>query len=200
MLRLGPLEVNLWTFLFTVLNVSAVMWLLSRFLFKPVSEILERRERSVQETLASAQRRQEEAEQLLRDYQGKLADADARAQAILNKAARDAERLREERRQAAEAEAESLLSRARKEIDEEKEKAIRELRQEAVDLAIRTASRLLSREITAQDDHKFVEEFVSALAETGGETAPAGQTVGATAAGSRAESRGDSSVKRGREA
>ncbi|MBE3576608.1 MAG: F0F1 ATP synthase subunit B [Limnochordales bacterium] len=165
MLQIGPVQLNLWTFLFTALNVLVVMWLLSRFLFKPVSEILEKRERAVRETLEAAKRQQDQATSLLREYEGKMAAAEAQAQEIVSKALHDAERLREERLQAAATEAEKLLDRARREIGEEKEKALRELREEAVELALMAASRVIGRQLSAADDRRLVSEFIGQLAD-----------------------------------
>ena len=163
MLQIGPVQVNLWTFMFTALNVLVVLWLLSRFLFKPVSEILEKREKSVRETLEEARRQQDRATAMARDYEEKIARAETQAHEIVTKATRDAEHLRDERLKAAAAEAESLLDRARREIGEEKEKAVRELRQEAVELALLAVSQVIGRQISAADDRRLVAEFVGQL-------------------------------------
>src|SRR2546428_1344975 len=66
---------------------------------------------------------------------------------------------------------EQLLDRARKEIESEKEKAILELRREAVDLSIAAASKLIEANLDSDANRRLVMEYLASLeagAEKGG--------------------------------
>src|SRR6266478_4514862 len=62
---------------------------------------------------------------------------------------------------------EQLLARARKEIEGEKEKAILELRREAVDLSIAAASKLVEANLDSEANRRLVLEYLASL-EAGG--------------------------------
>jgi F-type H+-transporting ATPase subunit b len=56
-----------------------------------------------------------------------------------------------------------MLERARKEIDDERRRAIADLRREAVDLAIMGAGKVIEKNLDDQTNRKLVEEFLAGL-------------------------------------
>ena len=61
-----------------------------------------------------------------------------------------------------------MLETARREIAQEKERAIAEMRREAIDLAIAGASKVIEKNLDDQSNRKIVESFLSSI--------PAGET------------------------
>lgn len=61
------------------------------------------------------------------------------------------------------AEQAELLERARREIGAERDRAIAELRREAVDLAIAGASRVIERNLDDQTNRRLVEQYLSSI-------------------------------------
>ena len=55
---------------------------------------------------------------------------------------------------------------ARREIDQEKDRAIAEMRREAVELAIAGASKVIERNLDDQSNRKIVESFLSSIPAT----------------------------------
>ncbi|MBE3583208.1 MAG: F0F1 ATP synthase subunit B [Limnochordaceae bacterium] len=163
-MTLGPVHLDPWTFLFQVINVLIVMMLLKKFLFQPVAGMIEKREATIRQHLENAKRSQDEAQQLLTEYQGKLEEAHQQAQAIIQQATVDGERLRQQQRQEAERQAQALLASARREIQQEKQRAMGELRDQAVQLAILASEQLLRRQWSAADQHRLVAEVAEQLA------------------------------------
>src|SRR6266566_4067956 len=96
-------------------------------------------------------------------WPGLLAAAKGEAQEILNKAKTVAEKERATLLAKAREEYERLLTRARKEIDEEKEKALLALRQEAVDLSIAAAAKLLDANLDTEANRRLVTEYLAGL-------------------------------------
>jgi F-type H+-transporting ATPase subunit b len=92
-----------------------------------------------------------------------MAAARAEAQDILSKAKAVAQKEREALLAKAREEYEALLARARKDIGAEKEKAIQELRREAVELSIAAASRVIEANLDTEANRRLVAEFLESL-------------------------------------
>jgi F-type H+-transporting ATPase subunit b len=60
-------------------------------------------------------------------------------------------------------EQQDILQRARQEIDSEKQKAIAELRREAVDLALAGASKVIEANLDSTKNRQLVEGYLSSL-------------------------------------
>lgn len=56
-----------------------------------------------------------------------------------------------------------MLERARREIDNEKDKAIMQLRREAVDLALAGASKVIEQNLESQKNRQLVESYLSSI-------------------------------------
>jgi F-type H+-transporting ATPase subunit b len=77
---------------------------------------------------------------------------------IIEEARRDGGRLRDELRERAKAEAETLVANAQRQIQLETSRALVQIRQEAVDLSVAIASKLLQRNISKEDNEKIIDE------------------------------------------
>ncbi len=64
------------TLLLQIVNFLILVWILKRFLYQPVLDIIHRRQQGIEQTLAKASDAEERAAQLERDYQARLADWD----------------------------------------------------------------------------------------------------------------------------
>ena len=159
-----PFSINpgmiLWT-LVVFLILLALLWKLG---WPAILKMVEERERRIQAQLDEAERARAEAARLLEEHRRVLAAANAEAQETIAKAKAVADKEREALLARARGEYEELLGRARKEIGEEKEKAIRELRREAVDLAIAGASKLLERSLDTEANRRLVTEYLTTIA------------------------------------
>jgi F-type H+-transporting ATPase subunit b len=67
------LELSWSTFVLEIINFLVLVWILKRFLYKPVLDMIARRRAGIDKTLADAKALQEEAEQLQEQYEGRLA-------------------------------------------------------------------------------------------------------------------------------
>jgi F-type H+-transporting ATPase subunit b len=135
-----------------------VVVLLGKFAWSPVLGLLKQREEFIHKSLSDAKRDRDEAEARLKDYAAKLQGAQAEAMKIIEEARRDGGRLRDELRERAKAEAETLVANAQRQIQLETSRALGQIRQEAVDLSVAIASKLLQRNISKEDNEKIIDE------------------------------------------
>ncbi|MBE3599454.1 MAG: F0F1 ATP synthase subunit B [Limnochordaceae bacterium] len=160
-----PLQFNVVTFLAQVINVLIVLYLLTRFLFKPLGEVLQKREAEVSESLDGARQARAEAEKLRDEMRASLEEARRRAQQELQRALEAAEQERQRRLKLAEEETRRMLEQARAEIRMEREQAVAAIRDEAAALAVDAAQHLLRRNISDDDQRRLAREFIEQVGE-----------------------------------
>ena len=70
------MELSWSTFLLEIINFLVLVWILKRFLYKPVLDVIARRRAGIDDRLAEAQRLHDEADTLKAEYENRLADWD----------------------------------------------------------------------------------------------------------------------------
>ena len=89
------------------------------------------------------------------------------AEALLVQARDDAARFRQEQREKAAAEADSITKNAERQIQREAAKAVEVIRREAVDLSVAMASKLIRRQVSAQDQDALLQEALKEIGRAG---------------------------------
>ncbi len=159
----GPLTVDGGLVIWTLVVFGLLLYVLKRNAWPVLLAAVRAREQKLERQLAAAEKNRAEAAALLEEHKRLLAAAKGEAQEILNKAKTVAEKERATLLAKAREEYERLLARARKEIDEEKEKALLALRQEAVDLSIAAAAKLLDANLDTEANRRLVTEYLAGL-------------------------------------
>ena len=149
-----------WTLIIFVL----LLLVLSKFAFPPILGAVEARERSLQEAIEGAKADRDAAAALLAQQRAELERSRTEAQQLIAGGRSAGEKLRAEMLEQTRQQQQELLDRARREIDAERDRAIMELRREAVDLAIAGASKVVERNLDDQTNRKLVEGFLASVA------------------------------------
>jgi F-type H+-transporting ATPase subunit b len=149
------------------LVIFILLWvILSKFAFKPITKAVEDRERALQEAIDAAQRDREQANKLLNEQRVQIEGARDEAQRIIAEGRGIGEQLRAKMLEETHTEQQDLLERARREIAAERDRAIAELRREAVDLAIAGASKVIEKNLDDASNRKIVESFLASIPAT----------------------------------
>jgi F-type H+-transporting ATPase subunit b len=144
-----------------VLNFLLLLYLLNRFVFKPLLlPVLEERRKRIEQGLKDAEQAKRDRELAKAEREAALDEARKEAQAMIARATKIAEDSRAETVAQARAEAERVTQRAREEIEAEKDRAVNEIRAQVADLAILAASRLLREEIDGPRQRRLVDDFL----------------------------------------
>lgn len=147
-----------------IVSFGILLWVLYKYAFPPLLETLETRERKIRESLEQAERLRVEAERRMQEYEAKLTVASRDAEAVLVQAKERAQRLFDENEQRLVAEAERVKADAAREIDQERRKAIQEIRNQATDLALLVAEKVVERSLTDADHRRLADEALAAVA------------------------------------
>ena len=160
---LSPFAGNVGNALWTLIIFVIVVVILGKFAWSPVLSLLKQREEFIHKSLADAKRDRDEAETRLKDYAAKLQSSQAEASAIVERAHQDAERLREELRQRAHSESDAMIKKAEREIESQTAQAVRQIRQEAVEMSVTIATKLLQRNLTKEDNEKLIADALKEI-------------------------------------
>jgi F-type H+-transporting ATPase subunit b len=157
------------TIIWTIITFVILAFLLGRFAWKPLLQVLEEREKTVRDSLEQAQKARIEAEETLRRNQELLAGARRETAAILEQGKREAESLRGETLARTRKEAQDLVEQGKRQIQFEQKQAVEQLRRQVADLAIRAAERLIVRSLDDAKHRELVDEYVKSLPSMGAE-------------------------------
>ena len=160
----SPFEVNFGLFFWTWVVFATLLFLLWKFAWPGILKATEERENKIKAQLAQAESLNEEAKLALAAGQKLQADTRAEAQQLLAEARAAVEQEKASLVDRVRVEQDALLARTRREIGAEKDKALLELRREAVDLALGAASKVLGERLDTEADRKLVLDY---LASTG---------------------------------
>ena len=148
----------------TTITVFILFFILAaKFVWPHVLKGLDEREQKLRNDLDAAQEAREQASEALSQYEEELKKARAEAGEMIAKARQDAKAAAEELRASNARELTELKSSAASEIDSAKKAAIGELHAEASNLAVAIASKILSREISADDQQSLVEDSLKEM-------------------------------------
>lgn len=155
----GDVGNAIWTLVIFLL----VVFVLGKFAWGPILNTLQTREKFIHDALAKAKKDRDEAEARLREYEARLAAARGEATAIVDEGRRDAEAVKRRIEADARAEADKTVERAKREIQIATDTATKELYQLSARLATEMASRVVGRELTAQDHERLISEAIDGL-------------------------------------
>jgi F-type H+-transporting ATPase subunit b len=146
-----------------VVSFAILFFVLYKFAFPGILSVLEEREKKIKDSLDQAERHRSEAERRLKEYEAKLSAAAKEAEGILAAAKERAQRLLEENEQRLTVEAERIKGDATRDIDQERRKAIQDIRNQTTDLALMVAEKVVQRSLTDADQRRFADEALEAL-------------------------------------
>lgn len=156
------MSVNL-TLLFEVIAFLLFIYSFKRWLWKPIVNALENREKTIAESIAAADRGRRDLADAEVRAEEVIAEARRRANEIIDNSNKRAAEIVEEARGAAENERTREVERARAEIDQSTRQAREVLRGEFARIAAEAASRILEREIDPKRHQSLIEEVAKSF-------------------------------------
>lgn len=147
-------------------SFGILLFLLYKYAFPGILSVLEEREKKIKDSLDQAEEHRFEAERRLREYEARLHAAGKEAEAILAAAKERAQRLLDENEQRLTMEAERIKGDATREIEQERRKALQDIRTQTTELALMVAEKVVQRSLTEADQRRFADEALQALSKS----------------------------------
>ncbi|MBQ5327006.1 MAG: F0F1 ATP synthase subunit B [Oscillospiraceae bacterium] len=162
---LGFFSVDVWTVIFTWVNMFILFTLVKKLLFKPVMKVLDQRDAEIRKIYDEANQANEKAVNLEKEYSEKMAQARDEAGEIIKQATLSAQRREQEIISDAQEKATIMTKRAEAEIAQERKKAYQEIKNEISDISVAIAGKMVQREITAKDHEALISQFIENVGE-----------------------------------
>ena len=149
-----------WTLIFQWGNLLILYLVIKKFLFGPIQKIIESRENEVQTLYDTAEQAKNDAVAMKEEYSKHLANAKDEANEILKNANKKATVRSEEIIRDAQEKASAIVARADVQIEMERKRAFEEVKQDISDIALLAASKVVERELSAQEHERLIGEFI----------------------------------------
>ena len=156
----GFVGVNFWTMIFAWINLLILYLVLRKILFKPIKNMIDSRQKEVDDMYDEAESSRRDAAQMKAEYEEKMKHAEEESEDILKKAVRRAQLREEEILREADAKAQRVLERAEEQVELEKRRAINEVKDEVSEMAIGIAAAVIERDITPDEHSDMIDEFI----------------------------------------
>lgn len=149
--------------LWQLLNFFVLLFLLRKFLYSPIKEILDKRAAQINGDLDDAEARRKEVEELKAEYEQKLKNAHKEAQEIVDNAETRANKKAKNIINEAEEKAENLKTKKLEEIEQAKKEAAAELRDSIADYTVLAANKLIQEQLDENKHQQMVMDFIDQL-------------------------------------
>lgn len=159
----GVLGIDIRVVIVQAIGFLIVFLILKRFLFTPLTKVMDERRDHIRDTLSKIESDRTEMEQLKSDYESRISKIEDEARAKIQEAVKRAEEIGDEIKSTRREEAEQMLEKARAEIEREHEKSLISLRQEVAELALQMSGRLIQSELDKNKHRQLIDRFINEL-------------------------------------
>ena len=143
-----------------------LIYLVSKFAWGPVMDMMQKREDYVANEIDAAEKSRKEAEKASKEAVERLTQTKQEAQKIIEDAKSAGLKQEEDIIASAREEAERIKLSAQEEIQNEKDKALQALQDRVASLSVLIASKVIEKEISAQDQDKLIEDYIKEVGDS----------------------------------
>lgn len=153
-------SLNGFKFIMAFLNLIILYFVLRKVLFKPIMEFMDNRTKSIENSIADAERQKAESIEMKNAYETQLKTAKAESKKIIDTAVAKAEARQENIMAETQCRAEELLAGTREEIRLEREQMLKGVRSEVASLALAAASKVLEANMNTESNRILIDKFI----------------------------------------
>jgi len=157
-LALGDMIVQLVAFLILIALVTKFAW-------RPLMNVMENRENHIANEIDQAENNRKESERLLKEAQDELKNTRQSASKIIEDAKLTAQNQQDSILEEARQEALRLKENARTEIEQEIDKAVKQLQDQVATLSVQIASKVIEKELSADEQDELIKEYLNKVGE-----------------------------------
>ena len=162
---IGILGLNL---LWQILAFAILVWLLSRYAYKPVVGLLDERRNRILESMEQAEQIKKDNAAAAQRAQQIIAEAQAQTREMLAQAQQMSQRTITAAQAEAREQREKLLADAHKQIEVDTQRAKDELRREVARLTVLAAGKVIGKSLDTPDHYRLVDEALAEVEQTRG--------------------------------
>lgn len=160
---LEVISVNLWDIIIALLNLTLLFLLVKKFLFKPVKNVMQKRQDELSERYDEAAQAVIDADEKKKQWEEKMEGAEEEAASIIVDATETAKNRGEKIVSDAKLRAEYIVAQAQNEADLRHKKATEDIKREIVEVSGALAEKMLEREINTKDHQSLIDSFIEKI-------------------------------------
>lgn len=149
-----------WNIIWTIVNLIVLFLFMKKFLFGPVTAIMDKRTKLIQDSFDEAKSKVEEAQALQREYLAHLDHADMEADKIVKAARSQADLEYNQKMKELEEETARIKSEANKAIALERQKQLQSAQEEIAAIAILATTKIIQKNVDANTNKQIVGDFI----------------------------------------
>ncbi len=157
---LGALGLNVKIIIIQAIGFLILLWLLKKFLFGRIQDIMGRRREEIVESYEKNERTSQELEELKKSYETMVANIEDEARQKMEQAIKEAQKLGQEILAKTRQEADEMRERAFYDINQEKKKALTEIRNEVINLSMQLTTKMIQKSMDQKTAEKLVDDFI----------------------------------------
>jgi len=146
-----------------IVGFLILLFLLNRFMFKPIFGILDQRQADIKATYDQLEADRARMEETRRQYEQRLANIEAEAREKIQAAVQEAQALRDNLVADARQQAETIVSQGRNDSERERQAAFLEMRGQIVAIAMAAASKVVGENLNDARQTKMVDDFIGSV-------------------------------------
>ena len=154
------LDLDLWTVLWTGINLVVLYLLMRHFLFQPVTNLMEQRTKAIEEGIAQAQKAKQAAQTLQEQSEAQLAQVRGQADQIVAQAKQQGQREYDQIIASAQADAQAIRTDAQQQLEAERRQMLQDAQQQVAALALLAAAKVSVHAMDQAGDQELVEDFL----------------------------------------
>lgn len=154
------LDLDLWTVLWTGINLVVLYLLMRHFLFQPVTNLMEQRTKAIEEGIAQAQEAKQAAQTLQEQSEAQLAQVRGQADQIVAQAKQQGQREYDQIIASAQADAQAIRADAQQQVEAERRQMLQDAQQQVAALALLAAAKVSGHAMDQAGDQELVEDFL----------------------------------------
>ena len=154
------LDLDLWTVLWTGINLVVLYLLMRHFLFQPVTNLMEQRTKAIEEGIAQAQEAKQAAQTLHEQSEAQLAQVRGQADQIVAQAKQQGQREYDQIIASAQADAQAIRADAQQQVEAERRQMLQDAQQQVAALALLAAAKVSGHAMDQAGDQELVEDFL----------------------------------------
>ncbi len=147
-----------------VINLGLMIFLIpviTMFFISPLADAINARNAELEKTFTEAEQLRASMDQMKKDYEARLAATEASAREQIQNQIREAQALRQTLMAEATERADHVMQQALQQIEQEKAKALVEIRSAVVNLTLTATEKLIGENLDDARNRKLIEDFVS---------------------------------------
>jgi F-type H+-transporting ATPase subunit b len=164
MLASNPLiQVTPGLMIWTIVCFLVVLFVLKRWAFGPVQQMIDARRERIQSALDEADEARSEARALLEEHKKLISQAKSESEDILSEARRIADAQRERVKVETEEDRQRRLEETRRQIEQATQQALGQIRDEVGKLSLLAAEKITRKSLTGPDQQRLIDEALAEI-------------------------------------